>query len=325
MKRQWDALADRILSGGAVTREEALGVLKSPESELLALLDAAYRIRRRHFGDRVQVHILSNAKSGACPEDCSFCSQSAHASSDVEKFGLLDRAEIVRQARRARECGGRMFCIVTATRGAEDLDLEALCGAVREIKQEVGIRVCASLGLLTAQSARALSTAGVDRFNHNLESSERFFPQICTTHTYRERVETLRLAREAGMEACSGGIIGMGESDEDVVDMAFMAREIGAESIPINFLDPRPGTPLGDRPTPSPVRCLKALCLFRFVNPDKEIRAAGGREAVLGALQPFCLYPANSLFADGYLTTPGQSTPAVMKMIEDLGMEAVRV
>jgi biotin synthase len=211
--------------------------------------------------------------------------------------------------------------MVAAVRGADDLDLETICSAVRRIKREIGIKVCASLGLLTAESARALADAGVDRFNHNLETSERFFPNICTTHAYRDRVETTRLAREAGMEVCSGGIVGMGETDEDVVEMAFAAGAIEARSIPVNFLDPRPGTPLADRPKLTPERCLKILCLFRFVNPDREIRASAGREICLGERQSLCLLPANSLFADGYLTTPGQASPAVLEMIRGMGME----
>lgn len=321
--RRWDSLADRVLAGGAISRAEALMVLHAPDEELLDLLAAAYRIRRRHFGNQVQIHILSNAKSGLCSENCSFCSQSAYAHSGIDTYPQTGRESLVEQARRARAAGGRMFCMVTATRGADELDLDDLCAAVREIRRDVGIKVCASLGLLTAESARRLAEAGVNRFNHNLESSERFFPEICTTHTWQERRETIRLAREAGMETCSGGIVGLGEGDDDVVEMAFTAREIGAVSIPVNFLNARPGTPLEGRPALSPARCLKILCLFRFVNPDREIRASAGREICLGALEPLCLYPANSLFADGYLTTPGRPSPAVLKMIADLGMEAV--
>lgn len=316
----WSDVADRLLAGGAISRDEALDVLRCPDAELLSLIDAAYRVRRAHFGDRVQVHVLSNAKSGACPEDCAFCSQSAHARGGVERYGFVGREALVEQARSAKAAGARMFCMVTATRGADDLDLDEVCAAVAEIRGRVGIKVCASLGLLTCESAGRLAAAGVNRFNHNLETSERHFERICTTHTYADRVETLRLAREAGMELCSGGIVGMGETDEDVVEMAFAAD---AESIPVNFLDPRPGTPLSDAPRLTPQRCLKVLCLFRFVHPRSEIRAAGGREANLGALEPLCLYPANSIFADGYLTTPGRASPAVMKMIADLGMEPV--
>jgi biotin synthase len=195
----WHAIAGRILDGGQITRSEALDVLREPE--LLTLLDAAYRVRRHYFGNRVQIHVLSNAKSGACPENCSFCSQSAHNFTGVDRYGQIERADLVRQARRAKAAGGRMFCMVTATRGADALDLDDLCAAVREIRQTVGIKVCTSLGLLTRESARKLAEAGVNRFNHNLESSERFFPEICTTHTYEDRVRTVKLAVEAGMEA----------------------------------------------------------------------------------------------------------------------------
>lgn len=183
------------------------------------------------------------------------------------------------------------------------------------------IKVCTSLGLLTADKARMLKEAGVDRFNHNLETSERFFQNICTTHTYRDRVNTLRLVKEAGLSTCAGGIIGMGEGDEDIVELAFAVRELDIDSIPVNFLNPRPGTPLERERNLTPGRCLKALALFRFLNPAKDIRAAGGREVNLRHLQPLSLYPANSVFAEGYLTTRGQGSDELRRMIEDLGFE----
>lgn len=319
----WTPLADGILSGRSVTREEALAVMEAPDALLPEILADAYRVRRHHHGDAVKVHILANAKSGNCPEDCSFCSQSAHADSGIDRYPLLSPETLLAQARAARAAGAWKFCIVTATRGPSDRDLDLLCAAVRRIKREVPVRVCVSLGLLTAEKARRLAAAGVDRFNHNLETSPRRFPEICTTHAYADRLETLRHAREAGLEICSGGIVGLGEDDADLVEMAFAARAAGAVSIPVNFLDPRPGTPLAGRPRPSPQRCLKALCLFRFVNPERDIRAAGGREAALRALAPLALYPANSIFTQGYLTTPGHAVETDLAMIQDMGFEVV--
>lgn len=198
-----------------------------------------------------------------------------------------------------------------------------ICEAARRIKRDVGIRVCASLGILKSDQARRLREAGVDRFNHNLETTRARFPSICTTHTWEDRWNTVQIARESGMEACCGGIIGMGEGDEEIVELAFDARRAGASSIPVNFLDPRPGTPFEHLPPPDPVKCLKVLCLFRFVNPKRDIRIAGGREVNLRSLQPFVLWPCNSIFTGGYLTTPGSAPNADHRMIQDAGFEIV--
>lgn len=317
--RTWRPLADKVLAGEEIDREEALSVLAAPDALVPQILADAYRVRHRHHGDTVKVHVLANAKSGDCPEDCSFCAQSRTAASGIDRYPLVSPAELLAQARAAHANGAWKFCIVTATRGPSERDLDAVCEAVRAIKRELPLRVCTSLGLLTAEKARRLAEAGVDRFNHNLETSERRFPEICTTHAYADRLKTLRLAREAGMEICSGGIIGMGETDADVADLALATRAAGSDSIPVNFLDPRPGTPLAGRARPSPLHCLKVLCLFRFANPAKDIRAAGGREKALRALQPLALYPANSIFTEGYLTTPGNEASRDLEMIRDMG------
>jgi biotin synthase len=211
--------------------------------------------------------------------------------------------------------------MVTATRGPSNRDLDVICEAARQIKAEGGLTLCASLGLLTGEKAKRLSEAGIDRFNHNLETSRRLYSQIVSTHTYDDRLETLRLARHSGMEVCSGGIIGLGEENEDILDLCFSLREIGAASIPVNFLDPRPGTPLAGKPRVEPLFALRVLCLFRFVHPEADVRAAGGREVTFRALQPLVLYPANSIFTNGYLTTAGQGESTDHQMIRDMGME----
>ncbi|MBI2060742.1 MAG: biotin synthase BioB [Nitrospirae bacterium] len=319
----WLELAERVLNGNAPSREEALAVLRSPESDVPSILDAAYRIRRHHHGNKVKVHILLNAKMGGCPEDCGFCSQSAHYETPVDRHKLMTREEILEQARAAADSGAWKFCIVTATRGPSDKDLEVICGAVEEIKRTLKINVCTSLGTLTPDKARRLKEAGVDKFNHNLETAERHFPDVVGTHTYQDRVSTVKIAKQAGMEACCGGIIGMGESDEDVVDLAFALRELGVESIPVNFLDPRPGTPMQSQGRLTPTYCLKTLAMFRFVNPSRDIRAAGGREVNLRSLQPLALYAANSIFTNGYLTTPGNDENADIRMIRDMGFEVL--
>ncbi|HXX93689.1 MAG TPA: biotin synthase BioB [Planctomycetota bacterium] len=320
----WNALAERALRGEAPSKEEALEVLRSPDGELLGLLGAAYRVRHHFHGRRVKVHILENAMSGMCPEDCHFCSQSSIATGEIERYRLETREEMVEAARKAKEAGAWKYCIVTSTRGPNERQLDVVCQAVREIKEKIGIRVCTSLGILERDQARRLKEAGVDRFNHNLESSARHFPEICSTHSYEDRVRTIQYVHEAGMESCSGGIVGMGEGDVDLVDLAFELRRLGVTSIPINLLNARPGTPLEGQPMPDPKYCLKVLCMVRFVNPSRDLRCAGGREVVLRSLQPLVLYPCNSIFTNGYLTTPGNADDQDARMIRDMGFELAR-
>ena len=315
----WNALADRALDGEPVTAAEALAVVSSSDDALLDVLAAAFRVRFRHHGRDVRLHVLRNAKSGLCPEDCAFCSQSVVHHTGVERYRLQSVEQLVAGAHEAHRMGAVKYCMVTATRGPSDRELDVICEAVRRIKTEVPINICTSLGILRDGQAERLAAAGVNRFNHNLESSSRHFPEICSTHSFDDRVATVRRVRAAGMEACCGGIMGMGESLEDRVGLALELRALEVESIPVNFLDPRPGTPLAGAPRLSPADCLRALAMMRFVNPSRDIRVAGGREVNLRHLQPLALYPANSMFVNGYLTTPGAGWEADMRMIEDLG------
>lgn len=321
----WNDLADRVLDGHATTFDEALSVLRSADDEILALLDATFRIRTAHHGRDVRIHVLQNAKSGVCPEDCSFCSQSMTFDTGVERYRMQSVDEIVAGARRAYEMKAVKYCIVTATRGPSAGELDTVCEAVRQIKSEMNINICTSLGLLKDGQAEQLAAAGVSRFNHNLETARRYFPEICSTHDFEDRIETVRAAKRAGMEACCGGIMGMGETEEDRAALAFELRELEVESIPVNFLDPRPGTPLESVDRMSPTDCLRTLCMFRFVNPTRDIRIAGGREVNLRRMQPFALYAANSLFVDGYLTTGGQGYDADMQMIADAGFRVAAI
>jgi len=316
---RWNALAGRVLDGEPATADEALAVLSSSDDELLGLLDAAFRIRLRHHGRNVRLHVLRNAKSGLCPEDCAFCSQSVVHHTEVNRYRLQSADELVAGAHEAHRMGAVKYCMVTATRGPSDRELDTICDAVRRIKAEVPINVCTSLGILKDGQAERLAAAGVTRFNHNLESSRRFFPQICSTHSFEERVATVRRVRAAGMEACCGGIMGLGETPEDRVALALELRALEVESIPVNFLDPRPGTPLAHAPRLSPPDCLRALAMMRFVNPSRDIRVAGGREVNLRHMQALALYPANSMFVNGYLTTPGEGCEADISMMADLG------
>jgi len=317
----YQALAEKALRDEPLTRAECLHVLGTPDERLLQLLDAGFTVRERYFGRKVRLQLLQNAKSGACQEDCHYCSQSAVSTADIDRYGLLPMEQMVDGARRAAAARAQRYCIVISGRSPLDREIAEISDAVRAIKRELPIQVCCSLGLLNQDQARELRAAGVDRINHNLNTSEAFHPAICTTHTFQDRLTTIRHARNAGLEICSGGIIGMGESDDDVIDLALALREVKPDSIPLNTLHPVPGTPLEHCDHLTPQRCLKVLCLFRFLHPRTEIRMAGGREFNLRTLQPLALYVADSLFVGGYLTTPGQPAPEAWKMITDLGFE----
>jgi biotin synthase len=317
----WRRLAQEALAGRVIAREDARAVLRADPDELLPLLEAAFTVRRAHHGRRVHLHVLENAKMGACPEDCGFCSQSARSGSPSGSAPFRSVDELVDGARRASAAHARRYCMVTATRGPSQRDLDTICEAARRIKAELKIELCASLGLLTPDKASRLAEAGIDRFNHNLETSERHFDAIVSTHTWADRVATVRIARAAGMETCCGGIVGMGEGEEDVLDLAYSLRDLEVDSVPVNFLDPRPGTPLADSVRVDPIYALKVLCMFRFIHPRADLRVAGGREVNLRSLQAMALYPANSIFTSGYLTTGGNRPDTDLQMISDMGFE----
>lgn len=321
----WLEIGRRVLRGGAATREEALEALSAPDDELLSLLDAAFRVRLRHFGRGVRLHVIRNARSGACGEDCAYCSQSAKAHTDAPTYSMQADEAIIEGAREAERLGAMRYCIVFSGRGPIEADIERLCGILRKIKSETRLETCVSMGLLTLEQARRLKAAGLNRFNHNLETSERYFPSICSTHTYAQRKATARAVKQAGLDLCSGVLLGMGETLEDRVDVALDLREIGADSIPVNFLDPRPGTRLEGLSRLPANECLKALAAFRLLLPDRELRMAGGREACLGPMQALGLFAANSMFTQGYLTTPGQGYEADLKMIESAGFEIAEI
>lgn len=321
MELEFATLAEKSLRGELPTREELSAVLHAPDERLPELLDAAFRVRRHYFGKRVQIHVLKNIKSGLCPEDCHYCSQSSVSRAPIEKYPLLPVERLLEGAHIAKQAGAVRYCMVASGRGPTPREVEYVARAVSEIRRQVPIRICACLGLLNEEKAQTLKQAGVERVNHNLNTSRRHHPNVCTTHSYEDRVTTVRAVRAAGLSTCSGGIVGMGESDDDIIDLALALRELDVDSIPVNFLHPIPGTPFGGYRYLTPQRCLKVLCLMRFVNPSKEVRVAGGREVNLRSLQAMSLYPANSLFVNGYLTTPGQQASETHQMIADLGFE----
>ena len=318
---QWSHLAKQVLGGGLLTREDSLAVLGAGQEEILALVEAAYQVRQTFHGRRVKLNLLINAKSGLCPEDCAYCSQSSVASSEINRYRLLPRETVLEGAGRAAQLQAHTYCIVMSGRGPTAKELEDVAGTVERIKQQYALKICCCLGLLSDAQAERLREAGVDRVNHNLNTSEAFYSDICSTHTYQDRVRTIEAVKKAQLSPCCGGIFGMGETDDDIVQLARELRELDVDSIPINFLVPIQGTPLEKQHTLTPTKCLAILCLYRFWNPSKEIRIAGGREFHLRSLQSLGLYVADSIFIGDYLTTCGQEPTEDLQMISDLGFE----
>lgn len=312
-------LANKVIEGYDCTREEARDILNEEDAGLLGLINGAYAIRRHYYGNTMKLNRLINAKSGRCPENCAYCSQSIYAETEVESYQLVDQEAIVEGARHARANHIGTYCIVMSGRKASNREIRAVAAAVKQIKREMPIKICACLGLIDEKQADVLKAAGVDRYNHNLNTSANYYDEVATTHHYQDRVDTLEAVKQAGISPCSGGICGMGETNEDIIDMAFAVKTLDSDSIPVNFLRPIPGTKFADKNELTPNRCLKILSLFRFANPKKEIRIAGGREYNLRSMQCLGLYIANSIFIDGYLTTDGQGESKDLKMIRDLG------
>lgn len=318
----WNHLADQSLSGLALTRAESRSALDAPASETPNLVAAAYAVRRRYFGNRVRLNYILNAKSGLCPEDCHYCSQSKVSSAPIEKYPWLSMEETLKMAERAVAAHAGRFCMVASGRGPTDQELDRVVASVKAVRERYPkLEICCCLGLLADGQADKLKAAGVDAVNHNLNTSERYYDDICATHTYAQRVDTVQKVQKAGLSACSGALVGMGETEDDILDLAYALRELAVESLPVNFLMPIPGTPLEGRYHLTPTRCLNVLCLFRFLNPKASLRISGGREIHLRSLQSLGLYVANSIFIGDYLTAKGQSAEADLQMIADLGFE----
>jgi biotin synthase len=323
-RMDWMSLASRVLAGGTLTRDEAMALLRASDAETPALVAAANDIRRHYFGNTVKINFLVNIKSGICPEDCHYCSQSRLSRAKIDKYALLGADEIVTAARRGHEFGARRVCLVASGRGPSDADVAHVGDAVREVRRQIpDTEICACLGLLEGPQARALKDAGVFAYNHNLNTSENFYGEICGTHTYADRAATVRTARAEGLSPCCGALFGMGETDDDVVDVAFALRETAVDSLPVNFLIPIEGTPLAGRWSLTPMRCLRILCLMRLTSPAAELRIAGGREHHLRSLQAMGLLVANSIFIGDYLTAKGQRPEDDVAMVRDLGFEVL--
>ncbi len=319
-RSDFDQLAQSILDGGEASPEDALAVLRAHDEELLVVVSAAGRLRREHFGNTVKVNYLVNLKSGLCPEDCGYCSQALGSGSDILRYTWLKTDEALAQATAGLTGGASRVCMVSSGRGPTDRDVERVADMVGAIKSEhPQAEVCACLGLLKEGQAERLREAGVDAYNHNINTAESHHDEVVTTHTYADRVATVHKAKGAGLSPCSGLIAGLKETDEQLVEALFALRELGSDSIPVNFLMPFDGTRFEDTWELTPTRCVKILAMARFVCPDKEIRIAGGREMHLRSLQGLALQVANSLFLGDYLTSEGQEAKADLEMIHDHG------
>ncbi|ADC48311.1 biotin synthase [Alkalihalophilus pseudofirmus OF4] len=318
---EWLNYAKRAITGEKLSLDEGLSILQADDEEVLPILQAAFKVRSHFYGKKVKLNMIINAKSGLCPENCGYCSQSIISTAPVEKYSFLDKETLLAGAREAMERKAGTYCIVASGRGPTERELDGVIEAVEEITATMPLKICACLGILTDEKAKRLKQAGVHRYNHNINTHRDHHEAITTSHTYDNRVETVESAKSAGMSPCSGVIIGMGETDEQIVEMAYALREIDADSIPVNFLHAVPGTPLEGKSRTAPMKALRVLALMRFINPSKEIRVSGGRELNLRTLQPLALYAANSIFVGDYLTTEGQSVEIDHHMIEDLGFE----
>lgn len=306
----------------SLSRDEAIAILDTPDEELEALIDRASSLRYKYKGNRVSIHILTNARSGNCSQDCAYCAQSCRSTADIDKYKWVDEDKLYQDNDFVNDYHLSRHCIGLSGMKFTDKEIEELARRIRKMKEH-GTHLCCSIGFLTEHQAKMLKEAGLDRINHNLNSSRSFYPEICTTHTYDQRVNNIKMLQSLGFEICSGGIVGMGESKEDIVDMLMDLREINPESVPINFLLPIPGTKLADRDISelTPEYCMKVLCLARLMIPKSDIRCAAGREVYFKGMEPELFKVVDSIFASGYLTAGGQGIDDTMKMIKDAGFD----
>ena len=320
-RRRIETAAAQVITGRQLDRRQAGELADFSGADLFDLFAAANRIREHFRGSVVDVCSIINAKSGACSEDCRYCAQSSHYGTEVQVYPLVDAGSIQKAAATAKGSGARRFCIVTSGRGIDDDDdLRRIAQGIEQVRS-LGLSPCATLGTLHRDQLRYLKDAGLDRYHHNIETSREYFPAICTTHSFEERLETVAAARSLGLSTCSGGILGLGESMQDRISMAFTLRELEVDSVPLNFLMPIPGTPLGTAPPLPPLEGLHAIALFRFILPDKEIRICGGRGTGLGQLHPLIFQAgADGFMIGNYLTRTGLDPKDDLQMLDDLGL-----
>jgi biotin synthase len=322
MRIKIQKIGDKILEGQSVSLKEILPLLEAEGPDIIELAALANRVRVKFNGNHMDLCSLLNAKSGRCPEDCAFCAQSAHYKTEAPTYPLMDMDQMVREAKEAQTSRTGRFCIISSGRQLNDKEFETVLNALGQIRRETDLALDCSFGTLTPERAEALRKVGVTRYNHNLETAESHFSKICTTHSFRDRVQTIEVLKEQGFSICCGGIIGLGESPQQRLELAFYLKELGIDCIPVNILNPRPGTPLEHSEAIPPMEIIKTIALFRFVLPKGTIKIAGGREVNLRDLQSLALLAgANGLIAGNYLTTPGRNAEDDLTMIRDLGYE----
>lgn len=321
-----DACLAEVLAGRAITPDQARALIGLEETgDVLYLAQAANRIRETFMGRIADLCSLINAKSGACSEDCAFCSQSSSYKTDSAVYPLLPADQMVAAAKKAEAAGTHNFCIVCSGDAPRPEELDRIAEAVRRIVAETSLQVTCSLGALTAEQAAMLKAAGMKRYNHNIETARSHFHKVVTTHSFDDRVRTLKTVHAEGLEACCGGIIGMGETAEQRIEFAFQLRELETDCFTLNMLNPRPGTPLAGVEPLTPMEIVKTVAVFRFIIPDKILKLSGGREANLRDLQSLAMLSgANGLIVGGYLTTPGQGVDKDLRMLLDVGLDPSR-
>lgn len=306
---------------GGIDRASILSLLALKDEDIFELFSLSNSVRIGFRDNKIDLCSIVNAKSGACPEDCSFCSQSSHNKTNASVYPLLDKEQILKSAVSAKENGVNRFCIVTSGKKTPAREISTICNFISEIKK-IGLKPCATLGMLSSSELKDLKDAGLHRYHHNLETSESFFKEICTTHTFRDKIKTIEAAKSLGLSVCSGGIFGLGESWQDRIDLAFFIKDLGVDSVPINFLSPVAGTPLGEKDQLSPMEALKIIAVFRLILPKCEIRVCGGRpEALRDLVSLIFTAGADGLLIGNYLTTPGRSPEQDLQMIKDWGLE----
>lgn len=312
--------AERVQEMGSIDKEYALELSRAAGLDIFKLFYLANLTRIKSRGNKVDLCSIVNAKSGACPEDCSFCAQSVHSRTDVKAYPLITEEKILEAAVSAKKFGAKRFCVVTSGRKVSGKEIENICSFVSNIKN-LGLLPCATLGMLSLSELEMLKEAGLHRYHHNLETSEAFFKEICTTHTFREKIKVIEAAKSLSLSVCSGGIFGIGESWEDRIDMAFALKDLRVNSVPINFITPVYGTPLGDTALLNPMEALKIISIYRLILPESEIRICGGRPNTLRDLNSYIFMAgADGLLIGNYLTTSGRNPEDDLQMIKDTGL-----
>jgi biotin synthase len=322
MRKEIQKIGDKVLGGGSVSVKEILPLSEARGPDIMDLAAVANRVRDEFNGNKIDLCSLLNAKSGRCSEDCAFCAQSAHYKTEAPIYPLMSADQMVREAKEAQKRGTGRFCLISSGRQLDDKEFEVILNGLDRIRKETTLDLDCSLGTLSVEKAEALKKVGVTRYNHNLETAESHFSKMCTTHSFQDRVQTIEVLKEQGFSICCGGIIGLGESPQQRLELAFSLRQLGIDCIPFNILNPRPGTPLERSESVPPLEIIKTIAIFRLIIPRGTIKIAGGREANLRDVQSLALLAgANGLILGNYLTTLGRNTEDDLTMIKDVGFE----